>query len=194
MDDERTETDIKPFKRLFIIEGLQIFDFIQATVLKKLNPVCQVTGYKMSVYELESNAGDYICVCEDNDLDQSAQITELLAPWLAKAEKVYLFPFQSAYTFNTDQKFDKRCFIRTISNAAVDVEFEGMAPMEDCNILNGISAGGTHTHTHITILLLLFTLLFNIIFCPVHFCSCYLETHQQTAIHLLCRVYGLYAD
>lgn len=142
MDDERSGADIKPFKRLFIVEGLQVFDFIQSTVLKKLNPVCQVVGYKMSVYQLESNADDYICVCEDNDLDQSAQITELLAPWLAKAEKCYLFPFQSAYIYNTDQKFDKRCFIRTISNAAVDVEFEGMAPMEDCNILNGISAGG----------------------------------------------------
>lgn len=148
MDDERSATDIKPFKRLFIVEGLQIFDFIQATVLKKLSPVCQVVGYKMSVYQLESNAGDYICVCEDNDLDQSAQITELLAPWMAKAEKCYLFPFQSAYIYNTDQSFDKRCFIRTISNAAVDAGFDGMAPMEDCNILNGISAGGTHTHKY----------------------------------------------
>lgn len=143
MDDERSDANISPFKRLFIVEGLQIFDFIQTTVLKKLNPLCQVVGYKMSLYQLDSNSGDYICVCEDNDLDQSAQITELLAPWLAKAEKVHLFSFQSAYIYNTDQKFDKRCFVRTISNSVVDVEFEGMAPMEDCNILNGISAGGT---------------------------------------------------
>lgn len=141
MDDEGSDADIKPFKRLFIVEGLHIFDFVQKTILKKVNPVCQVVGYKMSVYQLESN--DYICVCEDNYLDQSAQITELLAPWLKKAEQVYLFPFQSAYTYNTDQKFDKHCFIRTISNAAVNVDFEGIAPMEDCNILNGISAGGT---------------------------------------------------
>lgn len=105
MDDERSDADIKPFKRLFIVEGLQIFDFVQKAVLKKLNPVCQVVGYKMSMYQLESKANDYVCVCEDNYLDQSAQITELLTPWLTKAEKVYLFPFQSAYTYNTDQKF-----------------------------------------------------------------------------------------
>lgn len=140
MHDDGSDSDIKPFKRLFIVEGLQIFDFVQKTVLKKVSPVCQVIGYKMSVYQLESN--DYICMCEDNYLDQSAQITELLSPWLLKAEKVHLFPFQSAYTYNTDQKFDKHCFIRTIANAAVDVDFDGIGPMEDCNILNGISAGG----------------------------------------------------
>lgn len=154
MDDEQSGADVKPFKRLFIVEGLKIHDFIQTTVLKQLTAVCQADGYKLSVYRLEANAGDYMCVCEDNDLDKSAQITELLAPWMAKAEKCYLFPFQSAYIYNTDKKFDKHCFIRTISNAAVDVQLKDMEPMEDCNILNGISSGGnSNTHTRMQIMM-----------------------------------------
>lgn len=142
MDEECTGADaIVSFKNLFIIEGRDIFDFVQTTILKKLSPECQIDGCKTSVYKLST--GDYLCVSEENDLDQIAQITELLAPWMEKAEQTFLFPFQSAYTYNTQQEFDKRCFIRTISNASIAVnEPKVIAPMEDCNIVHGLSAGG----------------------------------------------------
>lgn len=143
MDEDRSDADITSFKRMFIIEGREIFDFVQSTVLKKLTPICQIDGRKISVYQMPSGV-DYVCVCEENDLDQSAQMTELLSPWLEKAEKTYLFSFQSAYTYNTEQEFDKRCFIRTITNTVSEVEVDGLAPMEDCNIVYGISAGGKH--------------------------------------------------
>lgn len=141
MDEDASEANVVPFKRLFIIEGHEILSFVQTTILKQLNPVCQIDGYKTSVYKIPTT-GDYICVSEDNDLDQSAKTTELLSPWLKKAEKTYLISFKSAYTYNTDQEFDKRCFIRTISNTKPDVEFDGIAPMEDSNIVYGVSAGG----------------------------------------------------
>lgn len=141
MDDDSSGAPIKSFKNLFIIEGRQIFDFVQTTILKKLGPICQIEGHKTSVYSIPGT-GDFICVTEDTDLDQSALTTELLTPWLEKADKTFLFSFQSAYTYNTDKEFDKRCFIRTISNTASDVEFEGVTAMEDCNIVYGISAGG----------------------------------------------------
>lgn len=136
MDEQRANAEIEPFARLFIVEGLQIFDFIQATVLKQLSPICQTTGYKMSIYQLPQT-GDYVCVCEDNDLDQSAEVTALLLPWLTKAKKTYIFPFHSAYAYNTERDFDKRCFIRTISNAGVDGDLGAiMEPMEDCNFVS----------------------------------------------------------
>lgn len=141
MDEDTSEANIASFKRLFIVEGREIFDFIQTTVLKKLSPVCQIDGYKTSVYQLPTT-GDYMCVSEDNDLDQSAQMTELLSPWLAKAEQTFLFSFQSAYTYNTDQESDKRCFIRTISNTTSNETLDGIASMEDCNIVYGLAAGG----------------------------------------------------
>lgn len=142
MDEDVSEVNVVPFKRLFIIEGHEILNFVQSTILKQLSPICQIDGYKTCVYKI-SATGDHICVSEDNDLDQSAKMTELLSPWLKNAEKTYLISFKSAYTYNTDQEFDKRCFIRTISNTIPDVVFDGIAPMEDSNIVHGVSAGGT---------------------------------------------------
>lgn len=147
MDEDCADAkNIEKFRNLFIVEGQQIFDFVQTTVLKKLTPICQIDEHKVSVYKI-APTGDFICVSEDNDLDQSAQLTELLSPWLQKADQVFLFAFKSAYTYNTNEQFDKRCFIRTISNTTVEKTLDGMTAMEDCNILYGLSAGGTITIT-----------------------------------------------
>lgn len=140
-EDSLGVNSIAPFKNLFIFEGQQIFDFVQTAILKKLGPVCQIDGYNTSVYKLP-NTGDYIVVTEDSDLDQTGQMTELLSPWLEKAEIVYLFPFRSAYTYNTQDEFDKHCFIRTIANTTVEKVLDGMTAMDDCNIVYGLSAGG----------------------------------------------------
>lgn len=142
MDEDCSGAEhIGPFKNLIIVEGQQIFDFVQTTVLKKLSPICQIDEHKISMYKMPET-GDFICVSEDTDLDQSAQIIELLSPWLDKAAQTYVFAFKSAYTYNTSEQFDKRCFVRTISNTTATDLFEGVAPMEDCNIVSGLSAGG----------------------------------------------------
>lgn len=145
--DYSDEEPITKFNNLFVVEGRQIFDFIQTTVLKKLSPICQIDGYKTSMYKL-LETGNYLCITEDNNLDEAAQMTELLSPWLSKAEKTHVFTFQSAYTYNTKKEFDKRCFIRTISNSSTETtnEFDFIAPMEDCNIVSGVSAGGLFLH------------------------------------------------
>lgn len=142
MDDSVSDADqIENFMRFFVIEGRNIFDFVETTILKKQSPICQINGYKTSVYKLPET-GDFLCVTEDNDLDQSAEMTELLSPWLMKAKHTYAFTFQSAYSYNTNQEFDKRCFVRTIPNSITANHFDFVAPMEDCNIINGVSAGG----------------------------------------------------
>lgn len=142
-EDSPVTSSVEPFKSLFLFEGQQIFDFVQTTILKKLSPLCQIDGYKTSIYKLPSS-GDYVVVTEDSDLDQTGQMTELLSPWLEKAEIVYLFPFRSAYTYNTHDEFDKRCFVRTIANTTVEKVLDGMVAMEDCNIVYGLSAGGIY--------------------------------------------------
>lgn len=144
MDEDCCGTDkIVKFKNFYILEGRDIFNFIQSTVLKKLSPICQIDGCKISVYKLPTNS-EYLCISEDTDLDQAGTITDLLSPWLSKAENVFVFTFKSAYSYNTDKKFDKRCFVRTISNNfTIDIGgLEFVAPMEDCNIIHGVSAGG----------------------------------------------------
>lgn len=140
MDEESAEK-ISKFKRLFVIEGREIFDFVHATCLKGLTPVCQVDGYKTSVYHLPTT-GDYLCITEDHDLDTSPVLTELLTPWLLNAEQTFVFSFQSAHTYNTTAEFDKRCFVRTTSNTSTQIDLDCLAPMEDCNIIYGVSAGG----------------------------------------------------
>lgn len=141
-EDFCDSSTIKKFRNFYVLEGREIFNFIQSTVLKKLSPICQIDGCKTSIYKL-AISGDYLCISEDTDLDQTATITDLLSPWLLKAENVFVFTFKSAYSYNTDKKFDKRCFVRTISNnMSIDIGLEFCAPMEDCNIIHGISAGG----------------------------------------------------
>lgn len=140
-EDSSGDSIVKSFKNLFIVEGEGIFDFMETCVLKLSVKLCQIDGHKTSIYRLTST-GDYICVSEDNDLDQSAQMTELLVPWLKQAEQTYVFPFKSAYTYNTQQEFDKSCFIRTIGNNNEN-EF---APMEDGNITYGLAAAGIITY------------------------------------------------
>lgn len=139
-DDSSGVNSVEPFKNLFVFEGQQIFDFVQTTILKTLSPLCLIDGHKTSVYKLPG--GDYVIVTEDSDLDQTGQMIELLSPWLEKAEIAYLFPIRSAYTYNTQEKFDKRCFIRTIANTTVEKINDDMAAMEDSNLIYGISAGG----------------------------------------------------
>lgn len=181
--DEEASVVIEPFKRFFIVEGRQIFDFVQTTVLKKLGPLCQITGYNTSVYKIP-DTGDYIVVSEDNALDQTGQMTELLSPWLEKAEQTFLFTFQSAYTYNTQDEFDKRCFIRTISNTKIETDVDGIAPMEDCNIVYGISAGGKNANFNS-----IQTVSKNVI------CFCFsfnMASYSETTFHMLCSLHGLY--
>lgn len=141
MDDEPINTDmIEAFGSFFLIEGRQISDFVQTTILKKLQPICQIDSHNTSIFRVSEF--DYLCVIDDSVLDHAAQITELLAPWLKKAQNVYAFKFQSAYLYNTTEKFDKRCFIRTIPSTTDHFGFDFIAPMEDCNIVHGVSAGG----------------------------------------------------
>lgn len=146
-EDSSGDRIVKPFKNLFIAEGEGIFDFMQTCVLKFCVKLCQIDAHKTSIYR--TGTGDYICVSEDNDLDQSAQMTELLMPWLKQAEQTFVVPFKSAYTYNTQQEFDKSTnFIRTIGN---NLENENeFAPMEDGNILcGGITTGGIIIHTNV---------------------------------------------
>lgn len=143
-DDLETDHAIAPFKRFYVIEGKQIFDFVQKTTLKGALPICQLDSQKTAIYSFIEN--DYaICLTEGNDLNTTGQITDLLKPWLEKATETIAISFQPAYSYNTQKKFDKRCFVRSIDGGQNKVNGRGLdyvKPLEDCNIVHGISAGG----------------------------------------------------
>lgn len=133
---------IKSVKNLFIFEFEKIVHFVQSTILKETSPLCQIDGGKTSVYKLQ-NSDDYIVICEDTSLEQTGPMTEMLLPWLEKAEIVYMFPVYKEGGYIHSEETDLRCFIRTVSNTDVEKLIEPItAAMEDCNIIYGLSAGG----------------------------------------------------
>lgn len=148
MDDENENgLDIAAFDTFFIIEGKQIFDFVNKTTLKGALPVCQIDTQKTAIYSFPEN--DYvICLTEGNDLNTTGQITELLKPWLEKAKRTVSVSIQPAYSYNTEKKFDKRCFVRSISayGGGSGKALDYVEPLEDCNIVHGVSAGGKFRH------------------------------------------------
>lgn len=144
MDEElEAKHEVAAIDRFFVIEGKQILDFVNKTVLKGAQPVCQLSTQKTSVYSFPEH-GYAICVTEGNDLNATGQITELLKPWLEKSAETVAISVQPAYAYNTQKKFDRRCFVRAISGqkgtAAKQLDY--VQPLEDCNIVHGISAGG----------------------------------------------------
>lgn len=192
MDDEVTDTDkIKPFDKLFVIEGRQVFDFVKSTILKQIQPMCQINAHNTSVFQLP-DTGDYLCVIDDSVMDQAAQITDLLAPWLEKARHIYSFKFQPAYLYNTDEQFDKECFVRTVPSSADNFGLDFIAPMEDCNIVHGVSAGGLFARHCLPVDFSLFAIGFPVNVASRTIRSVHMEPHPQATVRLLCRLHELH--
>lgn len=143
MDEElRERSHIQTFDQFYLFEGREIFDFVNQTILKNASPICQLENYKTAIYRAP-NGGNFLCLSEGNDIDRTAQITELLTPWLTAARRVFAFSFQPAYSYNTTRDFDKQCFIRSLcSSTNSDFGLSFVEPMEDCNLIHGVVAGG----------------------------------------------------
>lgn len=146
-EDLEANHEVAVIDHFSVFEGKQIFDFVNKAVLKSAQPICQLDTQKTSVFNF-SEQGYGICVTESNDLmNTPGQITELLKPWLEKSKEVIAISLQPAFTFNTRKQFDKRYSVRSNSGrmeagAKLPAYVE---PMEDCNIVHGIKAGGEYS-------------------------------------------------
>lgn len=138
-DDSLAQDNVTPIDRFYVFEGRQIFDFLNAILLKNTMPICQLENYKTAIYKLpDSNA--VICLTEGNDIDRTAQITEMRA-----AKDTYAFAFQPNHMYHSERQFDRRCFIRSICERQPiddDKLKKLIEPMEDCNMISGVAAGG----------------------------------------------------
>lgn len=143
-DDSSAQDNVTPIDRFYVFEGRQIFDFLNAILLKNTMPICQLENYKTAIYKLpDSNA--VICLTEGNDIDRTAQITEMLRPWMRAAKDTYAFAFQPNHMYHSERQFDRRCFIRSICERQPiddDKLKKLIEPMEDCNMISGVAAGG----------------------------------------------------
>lgn len=154
MDEDAPNQELdqmEPIDRFYVFEGRQIFDFFNAILLKSTMPICQLESYKTAVYKLP-HTNSVICLTEGNELNRTAQITEMLRPWINAAKETFAFAFQPTYSYYSERNFDRMCFVRSIcDNRPVDTTKLGFVePMEDSNMISGVSAGGTlYTHTRL---------------------------------------------
>lgn len=144
MDNEYScLSELKSFDKLFIIEGRQLSDFVNKAVLKNLMPICQLENYNTSIY-VPPDSNYVICLTDSLDINLSAQITELLKPLMDLSKATISFSFKPAYSYYTKKDFDKKCFVRTITNNSEteELNLNFVRPIEDSNIIFGVSAGG----------------------------------------------------
>lgn len=152
MDEDASNQELdrmEPIDRFYVFEGRQIFDFFNAILLKSTMPICQLESYKTAVYKLP-HTNSVICLTEGNELNRTAQITEMLRPWINAAKETFAFAFQPTYSYYSERNFDRMCFVRSIcGNRPVDTtKLDFVEPMEDSNMISGVSAGGIFcTHT-----------------------------------------------
>lgn len=134
---------VDPIDRFYVFEGRQIFDFLNAILLKNTMPICQLESFKTAVYKLP-NTNSVVCLTEGNEINRTAQITEMLRPWIKVAKETFAFAFQPTYSYHSERDFDRQCFVRSIggSRAKRTPKLHFVEPMEDCNMISGVSAGG----------------------------------------------------
>lgn len=144
MDNEYScLSELKSFDKFFIIEGRQLSDFINKAVLKNLSPICQLENYNTAIY-VPPDTNYVICLTDCVDINISAQITELLKPLISLSKITISFSFKPAYSYYSNKNFDKRCFVRTLTNDqdSEQLDLDYVQPIEDSNIIFGVSAGG----------------------------------------------------
>lgn len=136
-------SELKTFEKFFIIEGRQLSDFINKTVLKNLQPICQLDKHNTAIY-VPPGKNYVICLTDNIDINISAQITELLKPLMTVSQVTIAFSFRPAYSYYTHKNFDKRCFVRTMTNESEyeELNLDFIEPIEDSNIVFGVAAGG----------------------------------------------------
>lgn len=109
-------------------------DILQPSVLKKSPPVASLTGHKVEIFTLQSDL--ILCVIEENNLNYFATITELLEPWIMKADECLLLSLQSISEFKSET-VPESCVIRSIGKSSLaDVQL-----LEVPNFITGVAAG-----------------------------------------------------
>lgn len=134
---------MEPIERFYVFDGRQIFDFINAILLKNTMPLCQLENFKTAIYKLP-HTKYVICLTEGNDINRTAQVTEMLRPWIAAAKETIVFSFQATYSYHSELQFDRQCFVRRIcgKRPADTTTLKFVEPIEECNMISGVSAGG----------------------------------------------------
>lgn len=122
------------FKNFIIVDGMKALDILQPAVLKKTPPVASLDGHKVEIFKLDDDL--ILCAIEENNLNYFATITELLEPWITKADKCMVLSLQSISEFKSEN-LPESCVIRSIGKSHLnDVQL-----LEVPNFITGVAAG-----------------------------------------------------
>jgi hypothetical protein len=105
---------------------------INPSILKKRSPIAKLNGHKVEIFQVDSFI---ICVVEVKDLNYFATITELLEPWISKAENCIIVSLQSLSDYKAEE-VQESCIIRSINSKLNDI-----AALEAPNFITGVGAG-----------------------------------------------------
>jgi hypothetical protein len=130
-EEGKTAIDGK-IKNLLIFEGANALNVINPSILKKKCPAAKLEGHKVEVFLVEDFT---ICVVEEKDLNYFATITELLEPWIAKAENCTIVSLQSLSEFKAEN-LQESCVVRAINSQLKDIP-----RLEAPNFITGVGAG-----------------------------------------------------
>lgn len=80
-----------------------------------------------------------ICLCEEKDLNSFGLITELLLPWISKAENVFGMSFQAFILYKgiPSETIINGCFIRSINS-----KLKNVINLKRPNFITGLLASG----------------------------------------------------
>lgn len=124
-----------------IFEGEAISEFVDAAVLQKKSPLCQLSSGNCSVYDLPDTPV-LVVVSQEKNLNLFSLITQLLEPFISTAARISTISVQSSAQHkrsNEDPADDPVCYLRSLNGCATTVP--GIKCLEAPNIITGVAAG-----------------------------------------------------
>lgn len=126
-------------KLFVILEGVGIKNFVKTAILQNIQPSCEMSEHKISIYEIPDGDAGMItfCLTEDRQLNNYGIITDSLKPWIELAENVIAITIQpQVFHKGHDIDCSDEYLIRGINSQLTHIK-----ELEEPNLITGISAG-----------------------------------------------------
>ncbi|KAM7364256.1 proteasome assembly chaperone 1 [Cochliomyia hominivorax] len=137
---ETSEEDVlqyvKKAKRMFVIEGLSVAQFAEASLLKNAKKLANIPSKKSSLHYVE--AKELLVAIVEEDLTNSGEICELLLN-LGKPEEVITLTVKPKFDYKSENISairDEITFLRSIEGKLNNIE-----ALEAPNFIVGVGAG-----------------------------------------------------
>ncbi|XP_011179167.2 uncharacterized protein LOC105210107 [Zeugodacus cucurbitae] len=124
-------------KIFLVIEGKEVSDFVEASLLERARKICKFPSPKSSLHYVQDK--ELLIALLQEDLTNSGELTELLLPYAKEAEKVITLTVKSKIEYQSENLRNVRdeiTFLRGINSKLPQVE-----ELEPPNFIVGVAAG-----------------------------------------------------